>query len=210
MTQIDARLLRVGRPIQRLAVIVTLATLVALWTPYVPRAFVDFARLPLLNHIRQSETFGTDTISDEYESRVVLHDVADMYTKNGVAQTPLEAATWSKAASAPYPPAALLIDAGLYRFGESIGIGFYGMILTLACLFVGISAWYFLQTRWYVFPLLYLSSLYLGYRFVYVEDDTYLVMLMIVLAALLAARHTSVMTPFLMALAIVVKLSPLY
>ena len=145
-----------------------------------------------------------------HESRVILHDPLDMYTKDEVAQTPLEFATWSKEASAPYPPAVLLVDAALYQIGEWLGVGFYGMILGLAGLFLGLSAWYFLNTRWYLFPALYLSSLYFGYRFVYVQDDTYLVMLVVVMLALIAARRRTEITHPLMAIAIVMKLSPLY
>ena len=55
-------------------------------------------------------------------------------------------------ASAPYPPAALLTAAGLYAIGAATGIGFYGMVLLLAALFVALSLWYFLNTRWHLFP----------------------------------------------------------
>ena len=65
----------------------------------------------------------------------------------------------------------MLTAAGLYAIGEAIGIGFYGMVLLLATLFIALSLWYFLNTRWYLFPLLYLNFTYLGHRFVYVQDD---------------------------------------
>ena len=50
------------------------------------------------------------------------------------------------------PPAGLLTTAGLYAIGAATGIGFYGMVLLLAALFVALSLWYFLNTRWYLFP----------------------------------------------------------
>ena len=84
-------------------------------------------------------------------AKVVLNDPSDMYTKARLEQTPLEKATWTREASAPYPPAALLAAAGLYAIGAATGIGFYGMVLLLAALFLALSLWYFLQTRWYCF-----------------------------------------------------------
>ena len=80
-----------------------------------------------------------------------------MYTRRKLQQTPLEASTWSKQASSPYPPFTLLSLAGLHAIGERVGVGLYGMVLLLAVLFVTLSAVYFLRTRWYLFPLLYLN-----------------------------------------------------
>src|SRR5205085_4897246 len=134
----------------------------------------------------------------------------DMYTKTGVEQTPLEARTWSREASAPYPPAALLIEAAIYWIGERSGIGFYGLMLALAAIFVLQAAWYCLRTRWYVFVLLGVCGLYFGYRFTYVQDCTYLITLVLVMTALHFARRWPVVTHLLMAVAIAVKVSPLY
>src|SRR6188472_4603985 len=111
-----------------------------------------------------------------------------MYTKARLEQTPLEKATWTREESAPYPPAGLLTTAGLYAIGAATGIQFYGMVLLLAALFVALSLWYFLNTRWYLFPLLYLNFAYFGHRFVYVQDDSYLAMLVVVMLALVIAR----------------------
>jgi hypothetical protein len=133
-----------------------------------------------------------------------------MYTKARVEQTPLEAATWTKEASGPYPPAVLLAEAGLYAVGERLGVGFYGMILGLAILFIAASAVYFLRTRWYLFPALYLNFSYFGERFVYVQDCTYLVMLVVLVGALWLARAGSPSSHALVALATAMKLSPLY
>jgi hypothetical protein len=133
-----------------------------------------------------------------------------MYTKREVDQTPLEAATWSKEQSAPYPPVTLLSTAALYALGETSGIGYYGLILGLACLFLGLSLLYFLRTRWYLFPLLYLNFAWLGSRFVYVQDGTYLMMLVVILIALCLARGGYGGVHALIALAITMKLSPLY
>ena len=157
---------------------------------------------------RQYETYGTDTIGDSYVAKVVLNDPLDMYTKARLEQTPLEKATWSREASAPYPPAGLLTAAGLYAIGAATGIEFYGMVLLLAVLFVALSLWYFLRTRWYLFPLLYLNFSYFGHRFVYVQDDSYLAMLVVVMIALVLARARREASHLLMAIAITMKLSP--
>ena len=207
---LDRRLLAAPRRVQYLAAAVTVAAMIVQALPYVPRAYVDFSRLPLLQRVSQPDGFGTDTIGDGYEARVVLNDPLDMYTKAELEQTELEASTWSKSASAPYPPAVLLAEAGLYRLGEWTGLGFYGMILLLACVFLALSLGYFLATRWYVFPLLYLNFSYLGYRFVYVQDCSYIVMLVVLVSALWLARARRPLAHVLMAVAIVMKLTPLY
>src|SRR5690242_4222586 len=113
MDAIDRRLLAVPSPVRYLIAAITVAAMVWQALPNVPRAYVDLSRLPLLHHITQPDDFGTDTIGDGYEAKVVLNDPRDMYTKERLAQTPTEADTWSKAASAPYPPAVLLAEAGL-------------------------------------------------------------------------------------------------
>ena len=207
---LDARLLAVPAVPQRAAIAVTFVVIAVVGLVNVPRAYLDFQTIPLLRHVPQPETYGTDTIADMYEARVVLNDVGDMYTKTLVEQTPLEASTWSKEASAPYPPATLLAEAALYAIGEWTGIGFYGLILGIAILFLAGSAFYALRTRWYTFPLLYLNFGYLGYRFFYVQDGSYLIMLLVVLAALFLARLGRPFAHLLMALAVTLKLSPLY
>lgn len=210
LAALDRYLLSAPKRVQRLAVAATVCVMVAFALPNVPRQYVDFSSLPVLNRISQPETYGTDTIAEMYVAKVTLNDPRDMYAKARLEQTPLEAATWSKEASAPYPPATLLVDAALYKVGEITGIGFYGMILILAAAFVGFSAQYFLATRWYLFPALYLNFSYFGYRFVYVQDCSYLVMLVTVLAALFAARRGKEIRHALMALAITMKISPFY
>jgi hypothetical protein len=209
LAALDAWLLAWPRARRCAAIALTIAVMIALSLPNVPRPFVDYARVPLLRHISQPATYGTDTIADVYESNVVLNDVFDMYTKAKVDQTPLEAQTWSKAASAPYPPAVLLAEAGLSAIGTRLGVGLYGMVLLLAIAFVGMSLWYCLRTRWYVFPLLYLNVVYFSERFVYVQDGSYLVMLVVVMIALLLARAGRGACHAVMALAITMKLSPL-
>jgi len=177
--------------------------------PHVPRQVLDFRGVPIIGDLQRHDTYGNDTIGDGYEARVVLNDWRDMYTKAKVAMTPLEAATWTKEASAPYPPAVLLAEAGLSAVGTSMGIGFYGSILTLAIVFVVLSARYFLQTRWYLFPALYVNFVYFSERFVYVQDCSYLVMLTVVMGALHLARRGQP-SHALVALATVMKLLPLY
>ena len=146
-----------------------------------------------------------------YGARVVLNDVSDMYTKARLDQTPLEAATWTKEESAPYPPAVRLTHAAMLAIGDWTGLGFYGLTLILAAAFLAASAWYFLQTRWYLFPLLYLNFGFFADRFVYVQDGSYLVMLAVVMAALLLARrgHQRI-AALLMAAATAMKLLPMY
>ena len=198
-----------GEPTGKYTVIAaTVLHMIAVAIPNVPRAYVDYARFPLLSGVHQYETYGTDTIGNSYVAKVVLNDPLDMYTKARLEQTPLEKATWTREASAPYPPAGLLTAAGLYAIGEAIGIGFYGMVLLLATLFIALSLWYFLNTRWYLFPLLYLNFAYFGHRFVYVQDDSYLAMLVVVMIALILARSRRDASHLLMALAITMKLSP--
>ena len=89
----------------------------------------------------------------------------------------------------------------------SDGLEFYGMILLLAALFVALSLWYFLNTRWYPIPP-DLNFAYFGYRFVYVQDVSYLAMLVVVIIALVLARRRREASHILMALAITMKLSP--
>jgi len=188
----------------------TLAVIVATSLPNVPRAWVDYEGVALLEHVDQPALWGTDTIADIYEARVVLNDPLDMYTKRGVAQTPIEAATWTKEQSAPYPPVTLLAIAGLHAIGEALGVGYYGMVLLLAMVFVGGSLVYFWRTRWYLFPILYLNFAYFSERFVHVQDGSYLLMLVVVLAALWLARAGRRWSHVLMAVATTLKLSPVY
>jgi hypothetical protein len=94
--------------------------------------------------------------------------------------------------------------------GDAMGIGLYGMVFALALLFLGASLVYFLRTRWYLFPLLYLNFSYVGERFFAVQDGSYLVMLTFVMIALLAARRWPAVTHTCMAVAIVTKFTPLY
>src|SRR5258706_12106214 len=207
---LDVRLMAVPKRAQYLILALTAVVMIGMSISNVPREYADYSKIPLLRRLHQNQHYGTDTISDMYVSKVILNDPRDMYTKSELSQTPLEAATWSKAESAPYPAAALVTEAGLYAIGEWTGVGFYGMILGLACAFLALSAWYFLQTRWYLFPVLYLNFSYLSNRFVYVQDDTYIIMLVVVMAALVLARYRFEASHALMAVAIAMKLSPLY
>jgi hypothetical protein len=210
LAAVDARLMACRRRTQSALVAITWIAVVLTCVPYVPRAYLDYAGIPLLRHVAQAEQYGTDTIADMYEAKVVLHDWRDMYTKRGVGQTPLEARTWSRAASAPYPPAALLLEAALYWLGARTGVGFYGLILGLALVFFVQAAVYCLRTRWYVFPLMAVSGVYFTYRFTAVQDGTYLLMLVAIMAALLSARRAAAATHYLMGLAIAIKVSPVY
>jgi hypothetical protein len=208
--RLDQALLAAPRTVRTAAFVVTALVMTATALPHVPRTVVDFRGLPILSSLQRHETYGNDTIGDGYEARVVLNDWRDMYTKTKVEMTPLEAATWPKEACAPYPPAVLLAEAGLYALGTWLGIGFYGSMLTLAVVFIVASARYFLKTRWYLFPALYLNFVYFGERFVFVQDCSYLVLLTVLMAALHFARRGHSASHALVALATAMKLSPLY
>jgi hypothetical protein len=207
---LDRALLRTPRAGRVGAYVLTAVVMAFTALPHVPRHSIDFAGWPLLDGVQRHDAYGNDTIGDGYEARVVLNDWRDMYTKTRLEMTPLEAATWPKEACAPYPPAVILAEAGLYAVGSWLGIGFYGAILALAVVFVATSARYFLNTRWYLFPALYLNFVYFGERFVYVQDCSYLVMLTVVMAALHLARRGHASSHALVALATAMKLSPLY
>jgi hypothetical protein len=69
---------------------------------------------------------------------------------------------------------------------------------------------YFFKTRWYLFPLLYLNFDYFSERFVYVQDNSYLVMLVVLIGALFLARAGHPACHAAMAVATTMKLSPLY
>jgi hypothetical protein len=207
---VDRALLRTPRRIRVGAYVLTVVVMIGTALPHVPRQIADFGGMPLLAGLQRHDTYGNDTIGDGYEARVVLNDWRDMYTKARLEMTPLEAATWPKEACAPYPPAVLLAEAGLYALGTWLGVGFYGAILALAVVFVLTSAWYFSNTRWYLFPALYLNFVYFGERFVYVQDCSYLVMLTVMMAALYQARKGRASSHALVALATAMKLSPLY
>ncbi len=210
LERIDRLLMRTSPAVRAGVIVLTLLVMLGFSLPHVPRVAVDYTTLPLLNRIAQRDTYGTDTIADTYESKVIANDLRDMYTKRQLEQTPLEAQTWSKAASAPYPPAVLLAETALYAIGTRLGIGLYGMVLCLALAFLGMSLWYCLQTRWYLFPLLYLNFAYFSERFVYVQDGSYLVMLCVVMVALVVARARPAASHALMAVAIAMKLSPVF
>ena len=207
---LDRVLLGVSVRWRALAYALTVAVMVGSGLSHVPRQYADFTGLPIVGGIQRHATYGNDTIGDGYTARTVLSDWRDMYTKAKVQQTPLEAATWTREASAPYPPAALLAEAGLYAIGTRLGIGFYGAILAVAVVFIAASAAYFFKTRWYLVPALYLNFAYFGERFVFVQDCSYLVMLMPLMAALYLARHGNDACHALVALATAMKLSPLY
>ena len=209
-TDLDAALLLAPRAVRTGVYVLTAGVMAATALSHIPRQVVDFGGVSLVGSLQRYDTFGNDTIGDGYEARVILNDQRDMYTKTELEMTPVEAAAWSKEACAPYPPAMLLAEAGLYAVGSWLGIGFYGAILTLAVVFIGMSARYFLKTRWYLFPALYLNFTYFGERFVYVQDCSYLVLLTVLMAALYLARRGHAANHALVALATVMKFSPMF
>jgi hypothetical protein len=207
---LDGALMRRSRRLQIAIVVLSMCGAIAAGVPRVPKPFVDYSRVPLLAHVSQPDSYGNDTVSDIYESRVVRNNPLDMYTKREVEQTPLEASRWSREASGPYPPVALLTLAGMAWIGDRAGVGLYGPVLALACLFMLGSALYCLKTRWYVFPLMCVNATYIAERFVHVQDNSYLLLLVVMLAALFLARRGSPWMHALVALGITIKLSPVY
>src|SRR3954470_1897709 len=85
---IDERLMGCRPWFQRLVVLLLIVALAGTCLGYVPRAYVNYSGVPLLAQLDQPPEYGTDTIADMYEAKVVLHDWRDMYTKAGVEQTP--------------------------------------------------------------------------------------------------------------------------
>ena len=65
----DTWLLSVPPLYRYAATVATFAVIIAVGIRNVPRAYVDFRAIPLLAHIAQPETYGTDTIADMYEAR---------------------------------------------------------------------------------------------------------------------------------------------
>jgi hypothetical protein len=206
----DRALLGLDRRLQASLVALAMIGCGIVAVPWVPRPFLDYSQIAWLARVPQPGTFGTDTLSDMYEARVVRNDVRDMYAKRLVEQTALEASVWSKEASGPYPPVTLLSLAALDAVGERIGIGLYGFVLGLAGIFLVSSAVYCLKTRWYLFPLMCVNASYIAERFVYVQDNSYLLVLVVMMAALFCARRHSTAAHVLVAIAITMKLSPLY
>ena len=86
LAALDRGLMRQRRSLQLAIVMLAAAGAVAVAVPHVPRPFIDYSHVAFLARVPQPATFGTDTIADQYESRVVLHDPADMYTKTQVEQ----------------------------------------------------------------------------------------------------------------------------
>ena len=209
ITALDRRLLAWPRPVIGGVLLASVAAITWQALPNVPKAYADLSS-SWLGPVQRYDTYGPDSLSDMFGTRVIANDVRDMYTKARTDQTALEAATWSREASAPYPPVVLLAETALFVVGERVGIGFYGMILGCAVVFLGGSLVYFARTRWYLFPLLYVNFGYLGYRFVYVQDNTYLVMLVTLLGALFLARWRQPACHAVMALATTMKLSPVF
>ena len=78
---LDRFLLRLNRPVQYTVIAATVLQMIAVAIPNVPRAYIDYARVPLLNSIHRPETYGTDTIGNSYVAKVVLNDPFDMFTQ---------------------------------------------------------------------------------------------------------------------------------
>ena len=208
---VDRWLLSASTRVKTVVIALTLVSMAATVVTKVPKPFLDYSRRPLLAGISQPDEFGTDTIADAYEARVVRHDVSRHVH---------EAARRADAARSGHldQRCVVAVPAG-HAAGAGGAVGRAVMPWASAstapcrawrCCSLAPSLVYFLRTRWYLFPLLYLNFAYVGERFFYVQDGSYLVMLTVVMAALFVARRFPNAAHTLMAVAIVTKLSPLY
>jgi hypothetical protein len=71
MQSADALLMAVPKRTQLALVAATLLVMIWQCLPNVPREWIDYARVPALRSIAQEPSFGTDTIADVYESKVI-------------------------------------------------------------------------------------------------------------------------------------------
>ena len=185
----------------------TVLHMIAVAIPNVPRVYVDYSRFRCSAAFTSTDLYGRDSIGNSYFAKVVLNDPLDMYTKARLDRLRSrrrldQGGISSLSAGGPAHGG----GAVCHRSGVGNRLLRHGLLL--AALFVALSLWYFLHTRWYLFPLLYLNFAYFGYRFVYVQDDSYLAMLVVVMIALILARARRQASHILLALAITMKLSP--
>jgi hypothetical protein len=202
LARLDAWLL--ARPTSVRAVVIALTLLFALVVrlSFVPVAYHDFGAL------NRGSEYGNDYYSDTYGARAVYNHPSDMYTRRLTEQT-LAETYWPKRSVAPYPPAALLLLAGVHAVGEALGIGFYGVLMGLDALLVGLVLAYALRTRWYLFPLVELN-VFLAYRFWGVGSCNGLLVVLCLMLGVFVARAKPVLGVLLGVFAVCLKLTPVF
>ena len=178
--------------------------------------FIAFSRIQMvpreyanIGDIQIREDIGTDFIADNYTAKVALNDPFDIYTKNSLNQTEQEAQTWTKEESSPYPPLAIYHITTIYKIGDILGIGFYGVVISLELILIIMVFLYFIKTNWYLIPIVYLNF-YLAHRFWWVGDATYLLVLIYIMMALFTVKKYKTISISLMAIATIIKFSPIY
>ena len=67
IADLDRALCAVPRPLQTALAALAAVALFVSWLFFVPRAYIDFSDLPVLNRISQPAGYGTDTLADMYE-----------------------------------------------------------------------------------------------------------------------------------------------
>src|SRR5262245_3602201 len=73
LIEADGALCAAPRRLQVAAVATAIVAVFASWLLFVPKAYIDFSTLPLIDSISQPVGYGTDTLADMYEARVVLN-----------------------------------------------------------------------------------------------------------------------------------------
>jgi len=189
-----------GAKIATLLVTLTFVVGVRLWL--VPAEFLDTGFNP-------TPTPGRDYYADSYTARVVANDPADMYVKRQTPQLP-EEQVWSKPAASPYPPLCLLTMGAMYQAGNSLGLSYYWMAVSLEALFLLLALVYCWKTRWYLFVLLSMN-VFVAWRVWGLGADSSSIMVLLAgMIALVAARFRPSWAHPLVALMIATKLTPVF
>jgi len=149
-----------------------------------------------------------DFYADSYESRVVLNDIGDMYTKDNTNQTSTESSYWTKEESSPYPPFSLLLLAGIHLIsGSNLWLG----VVIIELIFIALFAFLCYRNRYErMLPFLTLNP-FIVFRVWHQMDTTYMLMVYpIVIAFFMALSRRRVISSSIMALSFCIKLAPVY
>jgi hypothetical protein len=202
LARLDAWLLARPTSVRALVIGLTLLFALAVRLSYVPVGYHDFGAL------NQGSDYGNDYYSDTYGARATYNHPSDMYTRRLTEQTQAEK-YWPKRSVAPYPPAALLVLAGVHALGEATGGGLYGVLIGLDTLLVGSMLAYALRTRWYLFPLVQLN-VFLAYRYWGVGSCNGLLVVLCLMLGVLVARARPLLGTSLGVFAVCLKLTPVF
>jgi hypothetical protein len=202
LARLDAWLLARPKSVRALVLGLTLLFALLARFSYVPVAYHDFGAL------NAGSEYGNDYYSDSYGARTVYNHPSDMYTRRLTEQTPAET-YWPKRSVAPYPPAALLLLAGVHALGEATGVGLYGVLMALDTLLLGLMLSYALRTRWYLFPLVQLN-VFLAYRYWGIGSCNGLLVVLCLMLGVFVARAKPVLGTLLGVFATCLKLTPVF